>query len=185
MDDDRLKYIMESMLRHGLVKFGEFTLTSGIKSAYYIDLRPVPSIPRLFRLIVEGLLEISPVDECDGFVGIATGGIPLACYMAVLTNKPMAYVRRERKEHGEMKIVEGFVKNLRVIIVDDVATTGSSIASAINVIRSEGGEPILAVVVVDREQGARSRIEGMGVPFKSLMKASTILNYTKCFNTHC
>ena len=149
------------------LKFGEFTLSSGAKSSVYVDLRRVLGYPTAFRAIASLLTARAAVLTgsygIEYIVGVATGGIPWATLVAHALGLPLAYVRPERKDHGLGRRVEGADARGRVLIVDDVATTGSSLISAAAAIRSIGGEPIAALVVVERGQGAVDALRGMGI----------------------
>lgn len=166
--------VIERLFRIGAVRIGEFTLTSGLKSPFYIDLRRIYSYPDLAREIVERLLEKTDLSDIDGVVGIATAGIPLASYIACVKNLPLAYVRIERREHGTMSQVEGDVEGRRVLIVDDVATTGGSIERAVEILRISRANPLKALVIVDREQGAGERLSKIGVRLYRLYTAREI-----------
>lgn len=154
-----------------MIKFGRFKLTSGLESPFYIDLRRLYSYPDLARRVALELGRVGNVKSLDGVVGIATAGIALAAYVAALHGVPMAYVRTERKEHGTQALVEGEVQGKRVAIIDDVATTGSSIERAFRALNEVGAKPVLALVVVDREQGAVERVGRLGLELRSLTTA--------------
>jgi orotate phosphoribosyltransferase len=167
-----VSWLSVELYKLGMIKIGEFTLSSGLKSPFYIDLRRLYNYPTLARRIAQELLGKIPEDLYDVIAGVETAGIPLATYMSCLSNKPLAYVRKERKEHGTKSAVEGDVKGRRVLVVDDVATTGSSLHKAILSIKEAGGIPVLAAVVVDREQGARELLKIHGVELVSLITAT-------------
>ena len=162
------------LFRRGMIRFGDFVLTSGLRSPFYIDLRRLWSHPDLAKAVVEALTRRLDLDRFDMFVGVATAGIPLAAYLSYATGKPMGYVRIERKEHGTRSQVEGEAAGRRVAVVDDVATTGGSIIAAAHALRSAGAEPVLAVVIVDREQGAEENLKRENIEMVSLFKASKI-----------
>ena len=162
------------LYRLGMVRFGRFRLTSGAESPYYIDLRPLPSYPEVFRKVALRMAALLEGYNYDYIVGVATGGVPLATAVALMAGKPMGYVRPEAKTHGTGRRLEALVEGRRVAIIDDVATTGGSLAATVEAVREGGGEPIIAVVVVDREQGAAERIRGLGVEFVQLLKASQL-----------
>jgi orotate phosphoribosyltransferase len=195
-----MSWLAVELYRRGMVKIGEFTLSSGIKSPFYIDLRRLYSYPELARRVVSELASRIPMDRVDVIAGIETAGIPLATYLACITNKPLVYVRKERKQHGSGSIVEGSVHGMRVVVVDDVVTTGNSFLKAINNLREEGGLPVLAAAIVDRGQGARRLLMDHGVELVSLTTAielfrelylggyidadtyASIVNYIRSFN---
>ncbi len=172
-----MSWLPIELYRHGVIKFGRFKLTSGLDSPYYIDLRRLYSYPKLAKRIALEIIErFSVVEEADAVVGVATAGIPLATYIAVLSEKPLAYIRSERKAHGMESLVEGDVAGRKTVIVDDVATTGGSIERAWNALVSAGSKPVAAIVIVDREQGAREKLSGLGLKFFSLVTAREIFH---------
>jgi len=160
------------LFRLGLVKIGKFRLTSGLESPFYIDLKGLIGYPALLREIATMLFNTAK-EKCtfDTVVGIATGGIPIVSFISCLFNIPMAYVRKEKREHGTMRLVEGDIRKKRVLLVDDVATTGGSLEKAVKVLRGNEGLIDYAIVIVDREQGARKRLSALGVKLLSLLTA--------------
>ncbi len=162
-----------------ILKFGEFTLQSGVRSPVYLDMRVVPSEPALFRRIAEEALEMlrQPEFDYDCIAGVATGGIPWAAAFGLLLGAPMVYVRSDKKEHGTAKYVEGKIrKGTKALVVDDVATTGPSLLSAAERLRESGFIVEKAFVLVDREQGAaRIAAEG-GVSLRRLTTLREILH---------
>ena len=170
-----MSWIAIELYKHGMIKIGSFKLTSGLESPYYIDLRLLYSFPELRNRIVDELInKFSVLKQADVVLGIATSGLALASFIACKLNKPLAYVRIERKEHGTKSLVEGVIANRTVVIVDDVATTGGSIEHAIIATKEAYGKPIAAVTVVDREQGARQRLKNYGIELYSLITAREI-----------
>ena len=155
------------LLRRGMLKFGDFLLTSGRRSTIYVDLRPLPSFPEEFREISEELARRIGIGD-GGICGVAVGGLPLATAVAMLASKPMIYVRRERKEHGTMSRMEGVVSEREYVVIDDVATTGGSLRRAVEAVREAGAEVEEAWVVVDRLQGAREALKELGVELRSI-----------------
>ncbi|ABM79986.1 orotate phosphoribosyltransferase [Hyperthermus butylicus] len=169
--------LADVLVEAGAIRFGEFRLSSGSTSPIYIDMRIVPSKPQLFRRVLGMLAEkLNDVREVDVVVGVATAGIIWATGLALLSEKPLAYVRPKRKEHGLQRVVEGIVEGRRVLVVDDVATTGSSLASAVESLREAGAEPVAAMVIVDREQGAVERLADYGVKLYSLATLREIIH---------
>ncbi len=164
------------------VKFGEFTLTSGKTSPYYIDLRIVPSYPDLFDNFTEMTSAIveNDIENVDRLAGVPTGGLPLGAVVAYKTEYPMFYTRKKKKSHGRKKSVEGVLeKNDNVTIVDDISTTGGSIRDAAEIIRENGANVNHAIVLVDREEGAEENLEDNGIELHSCLKVSDIVRHLR------
>jgi orotate phosphoribosyltransferase len=173
-----MSWLAIELYKCGMVKIGSFKLTSGLESPYYIDLRQLYSYPELRSRVVEELIErFEILKSSDVVVGIATSGLALAAFIAAKLNKPLAYVRIERKEHGSRSLVEGNVSGKTVVIVDDVATTGGSLEHAVTALESLGAIPLAAVTVVDREQGARQRLKNIGIELYSLITSREIFEF--------
>ncbi len=153
------------LVRRGMLKFGDFLLTSGRRSTIYVDLRPLPSFPEEFREISEELA--GRIGE-GGICGVAVGGLPLATAVAMLTSRPLIYIRKEKKEHGTMSRMEGVVSEREYVVIDDVATTGGSLKRAVESVREAGADVREAWVVVDRLQGARESLKELGVELRSI-----------------
>lgn len=169
-----MREVVLEIYRLGLIKFGEFKLASGISSPFYIDLRKMYSYPHLSSMIVDKLASEVRPSEVDAVVGIATAGVPLAAMLAYKLRIPMGYVRVERKDHGLNNLVEGELSGLRVCIIDDVATTGSTIVKAIKNLEETGVKPVEALVVIDREQGASENLSKHGVELVALLRISDV-----------
>ncbi len=177
-----MQELIKRLYMIGAVKIGEFVLTSGLKSPFYIDLRRIYSYPDIVDEIILEIISKTPLEDIDMFVGVATAGIPLATYLACKTRKALGYVRIERKEHGTQSQVEGHVKNRRIAVVDDVATTGGSLERSVEAIKTEGGYPVKALVVIDRGQGARERLKKIGVSLYSLLSAEDLFKILHSMN---
>jgi len=168
--------VEECLWRIGAVQRGLFKLSSGRVSDVYVDLRKLPSHPAEFREVVRSMAKLAERFNADYVCGIAVGGLPLATALAYELGKPLIYVRKERKDYGTMKQLEGnYVKGARVLLVDDVATTGGTLSEATRVLRSEGLEVEAALVVVDREEGAREAMKSLGVELLSLTTLRKLL----------
>jgi orotate phosphoribosyltransferase len=150
------------------LKFGDFTLASGKKSSYYIDLRIVPSFPHQFRKMVKYLqnqiIDKNNLDNFDSFVSVPTGGLVIASALAIETVKPLIYVRNKPKEYGTSKSVEGHITDeMKVLMIDDVATTGGSVIKAIKLLKEEKIQITDAWVIINRLEGADKALEEQGV----------------------
>ncbi|MEB3760758.1 MAG: orotate phosphoribosyltransferase [Desulfurococcales archaeon] len=174
MKEDR---IIKNLISIGAVKKGKFKLSSGKESDIYVDLRLVPSHPSVFQMIVEHLfLEFyGLLRKRSALVGVATGGIPWATALAYRAGLPSGYVRQRHKEYGLSRIIELDERVAEsVILVDDVTTTGKSLAIAIEILREEGVFVDTALVIVDRNEGARDLLREKGVRLNSLLSLDDI-----------
>lgn len=157
----------EILLRTGSLKFGTFKLASGILSSYYVDLRLLPGDPEAFHRAINfyrAVVEPSLAKRIQRLAGIPTAGIAYAAVLAFNLSKPFLYVRKETKEHGRERRIEGLLMpGDKVLVLDDVATTGKNIIEAVEAIRGEGGVVEDAVVLLDRQQGAKENLRKAGV----------------------
>ncbi len=155
------------------IKFGDFTLSSGKKSSYYVDLRVVPSFPHQFRKMVKALQALISdqigYDNFDCLASVPTGGLVIASALAIETVKPLVYVRSQPKEHGTSKSIEGKIKkDAKILMVDDVATTGASVSNAITLLKEAGAKITDVYVIVDRMEGADKLLQSQRVKIHSL-----------------
>lgn len=167
----------------GAIQFGEFTLTSGKTSPYYVDLRLAPSYPKVLRKLRDVSMEIigrEIKDPVDKLAGVPASGLPLATAVSLGLDLPLIFVRKGRKAHGGGKLIEGVLnQGEKVVLVDDVATTGGSILRAAESIRGEGGEVKHAVIIVDREEGARGKLEERGIELHASMGIEEVVKYLR------
>ena len=157
-----------------VIKFGEFTLASGKKSSYYVDLRLIPSYPHEFRKMVKYLqnqiAEKVGLDNFDSIVSVPTGGLVIASALAIETVKPLIYVRSKPKDYGTSKLVEGKIhEGMEVVMIDDVATTGGSVANAIVSLKDEKISVKDAFIIVDRLEGATEAFLKLGIKMHSIL----------------
>ena len=162
------------LYQNGIIKFGNFTLASGKKSSYYVDLRLVPSYPQEFRKMVKYLEnEISQdigLDEFDSIVSVPTGGLVIASALSIETVKPLIYVRNKPKDYGTSKSVEGKIyEGMKVVMIDDVATTGGSVVNAIKILKEINVSIKDAYVIVNRMEGADEALSQIGVKMHSIL----------------
>ena len=169
--DARAKLI--DFIANDAVFHGDFTLTSGAKASYYVDLRKVSLDHRVAPLIGQVMLDvIAEFENVSAVGGLTMGADPIAsAIMHQGVARGLSYdafvVRKEPKDHGRGKQVEGpDVAGKRVIVVEDTSTTGGSPLKAIEAVRKAGGEVVAVAVVVDRNTNARAVIEAAGVPYR-------------------
>ena len=157
-----------------VIKFGNFTLASGKNSSYYVDLRLVPSYPHEFRMMIKYLenqiTEDIGLENFESIVSVPTGGLVIASALAIETVKPLIYVRSKPKDYGTSKSVEGKIHDgMKVVMIDDVATTGGSVVNAIKSL-TEVNVPVKdAYVIVDRMEGADKALAELGVKMHSIL----------------
>jgi len=157
----------------GIIKFGDFTLASGKKSSYYVDLRLVPSYPHQFRTMIKylqnNIAENIGLDSFDSLVSVPTGGLVIASALAIETVKPLIYVRSKPKDYGTSKSVEGQIhEGMKVVMIDDVATTGGSVVNAIKSLKEANIAIEDAYVIVNRMEGADEALKELGVRLHSI-----------------
>jgi len=183
--DERAELL--ALLKKKSVFHGEFTLASGAKSDYYIDCRlttfdalGATLVGRLMHEMIRGEAQRRGI-QIDAVGGLTMGADPvaLATAMASLDSaRPLQCfaVRKAPKSHGQTRLIEGnFKSGDTVVVIDDVVTRGESTITAINAVVKEGGKVAFAAVLVDRQEGGREKIEGMGYPVVSLFKRDDIL----------
>jgi orotate phosphoribosyltransferase len=164
---------------------GEITLASGRKSDFYFNLKPTMLDPEGAALLAELSYEALKDDNLDYVGGLEMGAVPLAGAIAQLSfmrGNPIQafFVRKKPKEHGAKLSIEGLMPGetltgKRVVIVEDVTTTGGSAMKAVESVRETGAEVVLVLTMVDREEGATDTFGAAGLPFRSLYKASEFL----------
>lgn len=163
----------------GALKFGNFKLTSGDFSPYYMDLRIIPSFPQSFRKICDYYIKLILNDikkeNFDKIAGIPTAGISFASIVAYSLKIPFLYVRSTERQHGRGKCIEGILSpGERVLLLDDLITKGSSIIKAAEVVRAEGGQVCDAIVLVNREEGGKENLKLKNVKLHYLLTISEL-----------
>jgi orotate phosphoribosyltransferase len=169
--------LCQVLYKIGALRFGTFRLTSGKISPYYIDLRMVPSFPDAFHKICDlyvKLVQRGVGSENFGRIaGIPTAGIPFASVVAYNLNKSFLYTRPNLRKHGRERRVEGIlVSGDKVLLLDDLITSGKSLRKASSAIRAEGGVVEDAVVLIDREERGKENLAKDNIKLHCLMKAS-------------
>jgi orotate phosphoribosyltransferase len=177
-----MKQVGILLIKNNAIKFGDYTLSSGKKSPYYIDLRQTISSPITMDWIANSLTRIIlneiGKDKIDRILGVPTAGVPFATVVSQKLGLPLIYYRQARKEHGVRKKIEGVVeRNDRVLIVDDLITTGESVIEAAEVVRDQGGVVNELVVLLDREQGGQQRLRASRIEPHVLFRISDAMTW--------
>ncbi|WP_380680939.1 orotate phosphoribosyltransferase [Salinigranum sp. GCM10025319] len=155
------------------VRFGEFELSHGGTSNYYVDKYLFETDPGCLQRIAEAFAE-RVGDET--LAGVALGAVPLAAVTSVESGNRYVVVRKKAKEYGTAKRIEGrFESGERVVVLEDIATTGKSALDAVEALREAGAVVDRVLVVVDREEGARELLADHGVELEALVSASELL----------
>jgi len=155
------------------VKYGEFELSHGGTSEYYVDKYVFETDPRCLRLIAEAFAE--RVRDAK-LAGVALGAVPLVAVTSIETGLPSVIARKQAKEYGTGNRIEGeLTEGEEVVVLEDIATTGQSAIDAVKALREAGAVVNRVLVVVDREEGARENVEAHGVTFESLLTANDLL----------
>jgi orotate phosphoribosyltransferase len=155
---------------------GEFLLRSGKISNEYFDKYLFESNPILLTAIAEHLSAILPAD-IQVLAGLEMGGIPIATALSMKTGLPAAFVRKKAKDYGTRRIAEGAeLSGKRVVIVEDVITSGGQVILSASDIRAAGADIIATICVIDREQGGAQALQQAGIPFIPLFTMTELKN---------
>jgi uridine monophosphate synthetase len=170
--------LADALLEAGCIKFGEFTLKSGLISPIYIDLRRIITIPALLRQIGEAYLPLIRDLQFDRLAGLPYAAIPIATAVSLAGDYPMIYPRKEVKAYGTKAEIEGdFNPGETALVIDDLATTGGSKFEAIEKLTGAGLLVKDVVVLVDRQSGAREALEGAGFRLHAVLTIGEMLDY--------
>jgi orotate phosphoribosyltransferase len=154
---------------------GDFVLRSGARSSYYIDKYLFTTRPGLLRRIADALAGLMP-SGADRVAGPVLGAVPLVTALSLATDLPMVIVRTDKpKEYGTAKQIEGtLAAGERVVLVEDVVTTGGAALGAVEALRAAGAEVLAVFAVVDREQGGADAFASAGVRYQALFTRTSL-----------
>ena len=174
----QLSALADGLLSAGCIKFGDFTLKSGLKSPIYIDLRQIITYPKLLEQIAAAYLPILRPLSFDRLAGLPYAAIPIATAISLAGNYPMIYPRKEAKSYGTKAEIEGeYHAGETAVIIDDLTTTGGSKFEAIEKLTGAGLIVKDVVVLVDRQSGAKESLEQAGFQLHAVLTISALLEY--------
>lgn len=176
-DDPRLRTLALRLYDLGCVRFGRFTLASGLPSPVYLDLRLLVSEPMTLALAAQVYAGLLAGLRVDRLAAVPYAGLPIATALSLETNLPLLYTRKEVKTHGRARRIEGdYRPGERVVVVEDLVTGGGSLLETVELLRGEGLEVRDAVVLVDREQGGREHLAAAGVRLHAAYTFTALLD---------
>ena len=160
----------------GALQFGTLTLASGKTSSYYIDIKRAITRPELLQTMAAAMAPFTRA--VDRIAGVELGAVPLAAAVSLASGKPYLMVRREAKGHGTKKDFEGdLAPGDRVLLVEDVVTTGGTLRVAVERLRAHGAAMEDVVAVVDREEGGAANLASIGMKLHALLRARDLLSF--------
>jgi len=167
--------MLKKMLEEcGAIRYGEFTLTSGKKSDYYVDIKLASTKPDILKKIAS---QMAHHVDGDKIAGMELGAVPIASALSLETSLPFLMVRKKKKGHGTAGRIEGELeKGDMVTVVEDVTTTGGSAVETVEVLRDSGAEVEKVLVVVDRKEGAKERLKDVNVDLVPLISADELVD---------
>ena len=172
-----MKHIATRLMETGCVKFGQFTLKSGLQSPLYIDLRLLVSYPDLLQEVAGAMAKRASELAFDRIAAIPYAGIPIGVALALLMDRPLIYPRREAKAHGTRRSIEGAYESGEVaLVVDDLITRGDSKLEAIAPLEAGGLIVRDVLVLVDREQGGREDLARRGYALHAVLRLTELLS---------
>jgi len=180
MMTDADKKLVDDLYAIQALKFGEFRLKSGALSPFYVDLRGIIAYPPILQTIALRVLDVLRPLSYDRIAGIPYAGLPIATAVALAGNIPMVYARKEVKDHGTRRAIEGtFAPGEVVVLIDDVITDGASKFEAATPLAEAGLVVRDFVIFLDREQGGAERLREKGYGLHSVLKISAVLAHLR------
>lgn len=173
-----LSSLADELLSAGCIKFGNFTLKSGLKSPIYIDLRQLVSHPKLLSQVASTYLPLISNLQFDRLAGLPYAAIPIATAISLQGGHPLIYPRKEVKTYGTKAEIEGeYHADETALVIDDLATTGGSKFEAIEKLTSAGLKVTDVVVLIDRQSGAKEALEAAGFRLHAVLTITQLLDY--------
>jgi uridine monophosphate synthetase len=177
---DAEKKLIDDLYAIRALKFGEFKLKSGALSPFYVDLRVIISHPPILRAIAQRILDLLAPLTFQRIAGIPYAGLPIATAVSLAGNLPMIYARKEAKDYGTKRVIEGaFAAGETVVLIDDVITDGASKFEAAEPLAQAGLVVKDFAIFLDREQGGADRLRDKGYTLHSALRISAVLGHLR------
>lgn len=164
--------LIDNLFDIGCIKIGDFTLASGLKSPLYIDLRTIISHPNLLRMVADQIWQTLTSVNAQLLCGVPYSGLPIATAISVSKQVPLILVRKELKQYGTKKEVEGIYRNnQQCVLIEDLVTTGGSVIKVAEMLRRNGLKVVDVAVLVDRGQGAKENLAENNINLHAVLSA--------------
>lgn len=171
--------IIQALKDCDAVQFGDFTLASGQKSNFYINIKKASTEPKTLKIIADYIARLIPTvtDENEMIIGgVELGGVPIATAVSLSTNYPLLIIRKATKEYGtKSRYVGELDTNKEIILMEDVTTSGGSVKKAIQALKEDGADIRKVITIVDRESGATESLKEIGVELIPLVSSSELV----------
>ncbi len=174
--DNNKKEIIKLLKDNQVVKYGKFTLSSGKESTYYVDMKNAITNPKILSKVAEIISKRIDKGRIDKIAGPALGAIPIVTAVSIESSIPMLMIRKSKKDYGTSELIEGNLQTGdRVIVLEDVTTTGNSLIKAVKAVLASGGIVDKAYVIVDRNEGAIDNLKKEGVDLEPLVSVNDFM----------
>lgn len=172
--------IIQALKDCNAVQFGDFTLASGQKSNFYIDIKKASTDPKTLKIIADYIAGLIPTisDDSNEMIigGVELGGVPIATAVSLSTEKPLLIIRKATKEYGtKSRYVGDLNLTKEIILMEDVTTSGGSVKKAILALKEDGANIQKVITIVDRESGAADSLNEVGVELIPLVRSSELV----------
>lgn len=170
------KDLVYLLKKNQVIKFGKFTLSSGQESDYYVDMKRAITHPQTLSLVAK-IIKSRLDKDVDKVAGPALGAIPIVTAVSLEAKLPMLMIRKSRKNYGTTELIEGDIRSgEKVVVVEDVTTTGNSLLKAIEILRDNQMMVNKAFAIVDRDEGAIENLKKKGVILEPLISIEDFHN---------
>ena len=157
--------MIDELIKYNIIKTGEFTLKSGESSHFYINLKEIISYPKLHKILCENLIEKININT-DLIVGTPYGAVPFTSYISIEKEIPMLFLRKQPKSYGTKKLIEGiYEEGQKVILLEDVITTGQSVIETARILEENGLEVIQIISVISRAKNKNLKYKDIPIEY--------------------